>query len=276
MPVFGLGTWQMGGMFDKNPSNDDERDIFAIRRAMDAGVTHIDTAEIYAAGRSEELVGRAIEGYERKKLFIASKVHRTHCSYSSLIGSCKASLKRLGTEYLDLYMIHSFGEGVVLPETMRAMDFLVREGLIRNIGVSNFTKERLAEAQSLTGNKIAANQVHYNLIFREPERTGLLRFCQDNDVMLVAWRPVQKGALSSPGTPLLDRMCRRYGKTPSQVAINWLISQRNVVTLAKTSSEAHLKENLGSLGWSLSAEDIEALREGFPGQKEVSDAVPLG
>jgi len=276
LPVLGLGTWMIGGDSQKDPFNDDRGQVAAIKRAIDYGITYLDTAEMYAQGHAEELVGTAIKDYDRKKLFIVSKVWPSHLRYADLIRSCTASLKRLNTDYLDLYLVHMPNPEVPLLKTMKAMDKLKKEGLIKNIGVSNFSLESLQAAQSLTQNKIVINQVHYNLIFRQPEKSGLLDFCQMNDVLLVAWRPVEKGILAATRTPILDEICRKYHKTPAHVAINWLISQKNVTTLAKMLAENHLEENLGALNWQMDDSDIEKLRLAFPGQKSVSNAVPLG
>lgn len=273
---FGLGTWQMGGRDEHDPNNDDQADVRAIRAAIDLGVTQIDTAEIYADGYTEELVGKAIEGYDRKKLFIISKVQAAHMKRDKLLKSCKESLKRVGTGYFDLYLLHRHNPNVPLRETMQAMDELVAEGLIRNIGVANFNSESLREAQDCTKNPIVYDQVHYNLEFREPERDGLVNYCQKNDVFLAAWRPVQKGAFVSSPVAILLEICEKYKKTPAQIAINWLISQKNVITLSKTRTIEHLKENLGAIGWQMEIGDIERLREEYPDQKQVSDAVPLG
>ncbi|MBI2552774.1 aldo/keto reductase [Candidatus Uhrbacteria bacterium] len=275
MPVFGIGTWQMGGRFERNPENNDAADIAAIRVAIDWGVTHIDTAESYADGHAERLAGEAIKGQDRGNLFIVSKVSDEHLRYDDVIKAARASRERLGTAYLDLYLIHAPNPEIPIRETMRALDTLLDSGLIRHIGVSNFSKERIEEAQSYTKNKIVANQVHYNLIFREPERKGLIQYCQAHDIMFIAWRPVEKGALTKPGTPVLDEMCIKYGKTPAQIAINWLISQPGIVTLAKTTAIEHLKENLGAVGWTMNPADIERLRTEFPNQQDISDTVPL-
>ena len=186
----------MGGDYHYDPNNDDEADITAIRAAIEMGITHIDTAERYAERHAEELVGQAIKGYDRTKLFIVSKVSPEHLRYEDVIASAKESLERLQTEYLDLYLVHIPNPEIPIEETMRAMDVLLAKGLVKNIGVSNFTIERPEEAQSHTKNRIVANQLHLNLIFREPERKGLLEYCQKNDVMFVAWRPVQKGLLA--------------------------------------------------------------------------------
>lgn len=275
IPIFGIGTWEMGGRMEYDPSNDDERDITAIRTAINTRITHIDTAEKYAAGYSEILVGKAIEGYDRSALFIATKVASQNLRFDDLISSCKASLKRINTEYFDLYMIHSPSLAIPIEESMRAMDTLVADGLIKNIGVSNFSVERFQKAQDSTKNKIVVNQLHYNLLIREPERRGILDYCQRNDVMFVAYRPIQKGLLVESINPLLENMCKKYDKTPAQIAINWLTSQKNVVTLSKMSNQKHLEENLGALEWKMEDDDIEKLRNDFPNQQDISDSVPL-
>ncbi len=275
MPVYGMGTWKMGGAFSRDPNNDDAADIQAIQTAIDLGITHIDTAEKYADGYSETLLGKAIKNFPREKLFLVSKVAGTHLNYDDLIASAKKSLGRLQTSYLDLYLIHTPNFTIPIKETMRAMDTLKEEGLIKNIGLSNFTVEEMQEAQSHTKNKIVATQMHLNLKYREAEKRGVLDYCQKNDVMFIAWRPLQKGMLLDQSNTILKDLCQKYNKTPSQIALNWLISQDNVVTLSKTRSATHLKENLGAVGWTLEKDDIKKLRNEFPDQEAVSDAVPL-
>jgi len=275
MPVFGLGTWEMGGRFEHDRNSDDESDIRAIKASINMGITHIDTAEIYAQGQAEKIVGEAIRGYERSKLFIVSKVAAVHLKYDDVLKSVEESLKRLKTDYLDLYLIHAPNPAIPIAETMRAMDALVDRGIIKNIGVSNFKKERQKEAQTHSKNKIVATQVHYNLIYREPEFTSLLKYCQQEDVILIAWRPVQKGLLTDKGNKILDEVSDKYKKTPAQVAINWLISQDHVITLSKMSHMEHIKENLGALDWQMEKDDLEKIRKDFPGQQEISDVVPL-
>jgi diketogulonate reductase-like aldo/keto reductase len=275
MPVFGLGTWQMGGRLERDFENDDKADIKAIRNAIESGITHIDTAQMYTNGYSETLISKAISDYKREDLFLVSKVSPVNLDYKNVISSAKNSLKRLNTPYLDLYLIHGPNPEIPIKKTMKALDFLKNEGLIRNIGVSNFSKERLVEAQKHTKNKIVANQVHYNLKFREPQKTGLLKYCQKNDVMLVAYRPFQKGMLLEEKNVLMDEMCQKYNKTPAQIGINWLISQENVITLSKMGNKDHLLENLGSLEWKMNQEDIEKLDKDYPNQQDVSDVCPL-
>lgn len=273
LPVYGLGLWGMGGRREVDTSND-SAEVAAIRTAIEEGITHIDTAESYGVGHAEELLGKAIEGHDRSKLILASKVSGTNQSYDNVIQACEESLRRIGTDYLDLYMLHSFPDpGIDIAETMRAMDELVRQGMVKNVGLSNVTQRRFNVAQSLTDNKIVCNQVHYNMQYREIEERGLLKFAQSNDHFLVAWRPLQKGTL--PDSPLIAQLAKKYNKTTSQIAINWLVSQQNVVTIAKTSTIEHLRENLGAVDWVMETEDIERIRKDFPDQQLVSDAVPL-
>ncbi len=271
-----MGTWQMGGRKERDPQNDDAADIEAIKNALDLGITHIDTAEAYANGYSETLLGEAIRGHDRSKLFIASKVQADNMGYEDILQACRDSLSRLKTDYLDLYLLHRYSPDFPLEGSMRALGELKEQGLVREIGVCNFGPQRLAEAQTYTKHKIVCDQVHYNLEFREPEKSGLLDYCQKNDVMLVAWRPVGKGNLLQEIPAVLKSVSEKYKKTLAQIAINWLVSQSNVVTLSKTRSKEHLLENLGGVGWYLEAEDIEKLRQEYPNQKNISDIVPLG
>lgn len=275
MPVYGLGTWLMGGQNERNPKNNDSADIAAIQAALKLGVTHIDTAENYANGYTEALVGQAIKKYNRRSLFLTTKVRATHMAYEDTLHAAKESLLRLGTDYLDLYLLHRYYPDIPLSETLGALDELVKQGLVRNIGVCNFPAEKLKEAQILTRNKIVCNQVHFNLKFREAEQEGVLKYCRDHDIMLVAWRPIQMGMILDRNIPIIKEMMDKYQKTPAQIALNWLISQPNVAVIAKTSNTAHLQENLGAMGWSMKADDIEKLRKEYPNQVAVSDAVPL-
>lgn len=276
MPELGIGTWHMGGdWYEWERHYDDTADIAAIKRAIDLGVIHFDTAEGYGGGQSEEILAKAIAKYDRSKLFIVSKVSEDHFNHDELIKSCKNSLKHLNTDYLDMYLLHSYSNEVPLSETMGAMDELVKQGLIKSIGVSNFGVKRLKQAQELSKNPIVCNQVHYNLAYREPETTGLLEYCQKNDVLLSAWRPVDQGGLTGNNFDIINKLAEKYNKTSAQIAINWLISQPNVVTLAKSSSIEHLEENLGAVGWYMESADVELLRKDFPNQHKFSDAVNL-
>ena len=272
MPVLGQGTWRLGGVSERDPENDDARDVAVIRRALDAGLTHIDTAEMYAGGHAEELVGEAIRGVERSRLFLSGKVWKSHLGGDGPLRAAEASLRRLGVDAFDLYLVHQVSPEIPLKETIRAMNRLQREGLARNIGVSNFSLDRLKQAQALSEVPIVANQLHYNLQVREIELSGLLDFCQETGVMVIAWRPLRGVDCS---VPLLTELAARYGHTPRQLALNWLISQLGVVTIVKASDPLHLAENVGAVGWRMAEEDVERLRGEYPDRRAVSEAVPL-
>lgn len=272
MPELGQGTWRLGGVSERDPANDDERDIAVIRRALGAGLVHIDTAEMYAGGHAEELVGEAIRGVDRSRLFLTGKVWKTHLAGDAPLRAAEASLRRLGVDAFDLYLIHQVNPEVPLRETVRAMNRLHREGLARHIGVSNFSLERLKQAQALSEVPIAASQLHYNLQVREVECTGVLDYCRRAGIMVIAWRPLRGVDCS---VPLLAELAEKYRCTPRQLALNWLISQPGVVAIVKAADPLHLAENVGAAGWRMEPEDIERLRREYPGCRAVSEAVPL-
>jgi diketogulonate reductase-like aldo/keto reductase len=269
IPVLGVGTWGIGGKHSAVYSNDEEG-ITAIRAAIDFGMTHIDTAEYYGAGHTEEIVGKAIKPYNRKALFITTKVYRTHLQYQKVLSSVKESLRRLSVEYVDLFLVHWPTPTVPIKETMKAMEHCVDEGYCRFIGVSNFSIPLLQKAQSqLEKYRLVANQVYYNLArvrktyFNGLSVANLYSYCRGKDITLIAWSPLEEGKLAKPGFPVLDEIAKKYEKTQAQVALNWLISQDNVIAIPKASNVNHVKENVGALGWRLSEEDFNRLQESF-------------
>lgn len=274
-PALGLGTWQMGGRESPDPNTDERAVHAAIDRAIDAGITHIDTAELYADGYSETLVGQALKNHDRSRIVLASKVKPANLGASDLTKAAEGSLRRLQTDYLDVYLIHRNNPDIALAETMEALDRLVERGLVRSIGVCNFSSARQAEAQRLTDNKLVCNQVHYNLIFREPEHDGLIEFNRSHGAMVSAWRPMQYGELSKDAPEIMKEMCERYDATPAQIAIAWLTSQDNVVTIVQTMDPEHLRQNIAAAGIEMRPEDIERLRNDYPGRQAVSNRIPL-
>jgi diketogulonate reductase-like aldo/keto reductase len=268
IPVLGLGTWEIGGGMSRDTSRDKES-ITAIRCAVEFGYNHIDTAEMYGGGHSEELVGHAIKDFDRESLFITTKVLPDHLRYNDCLKAAEESLKRLRTDYIDLYLIHVPNPIIPVQETMRAMDTLLEQGKIRFIGVSNFSVEQLKEAQKYTGNKIVNNQIEYNLLTRHSGmynvniESEIIPYCQENGIIITAWKPLVKGRVFREKNRLLEEMINKYDKTLAQIAINWLISKKNIITIPKSTNPEHLKENLGALGWKLSEEDIKRLDEEF-------------
>jgi diketogulonate reductase-like aldo/keto reductase len=266
--AIGLGTWNMGGR-ESPDYRDDERLIEAIRYAVELGMKHIDSAEFYAAGHAEELVGEAVKQFSRDEVFIATKVWPSNLRYEDVIRSCRRSLERLQLKYVDLYMVHWPNPRIPLQETMKAMEKLAKDGLIRYIGVSNFDVELLEEAMNaLKREEIVANQVEYSLEAREVERE-LIPFCERNGITVTAYTPLGKGripaeaASNTPRGKILAEMAQRYGKTPVQIALNWVIWRPNVITIPKAARKEHLEENAGAAGWRLTEEDYKRLSAAY-------------
>jgi len=265
IPVIGIGTWRVGGAMTPDYSHDEEA-VEAIRYAISLGMTHIDTAEIYGAGHSEELVGRAIKDMDREKLFIATKVWYTNLRFDDVINACKNSLNRLNLKYVDLYIIHWPSNTIPLQETMKAMERLYKEGKIRYIGVSNFNVDQLEEArQCLSITDVVSNQVEYSLYKREIEK-DLLPYCQRSGITITAYRPLGLGNISKEINDsssrlggALRKLAMKYGKTPVQVALNWVIWNECVVTIPKAIQKAHIAENAGAAGWRLEENDYRFL-----------------
>lgn len=266
--AIGQGTWGMGGFYTVNRSRDEEA-IRALRIGIELGMTFIDTAESYAAGHSEEIVGMAIKDI-RDEVFIATKVSPENLSYDAVIRSAEASLRRLGISTIDLYQVHFPNPRIPIRETMRAMEKLVKDGKVRFIGVSNFSTVELKDAmESLAKEEIVSNQVEYNLLERGIEK-DLLPFCEKEKVTVIAYSPLARGKLSYPGHDLraeereaLKKLSEKYEKSFSQIALNWLIEKNIVVAIPKAIKIEHVKENAGSAGWRMMKEDYEILSKAF-------------
>lgn len=270
LPVLGMGTWLFGGRETRDPANDDAGQIAALQAGIEAGFSLIDTAEYYAGGYAETLTGRAIKGYPRANLFLTSKVWKTHLKRDDVLRAAENSLRRLGTDYLDLYLYHQVSEQVPLEETIGAMNELVERKLVRHIGVSNFAPTRLERAMRASSVPIVLNQVHYSLKFREPESSGLLDFCREHDVLVQAWRPVR----GVETCPLTEELCRKYELSLYQLALAWLMSQKNIGTITAMKNPAHLPENIRAAETVLAEPDVERLRQEYPDVNYVS-TVPL-
>ncbi len=212
VPAIGMGTWGIGGNVSSDNTSDAEN-VQAIRKGIQLGMYLIDTAEVYAGGHSEEVVGEAMKPLSREQVFIVSKVWQNHLHYADVINAAEGSLKRLKTDYLDLYLVHWPNPSVPLRETMRAMEELVERKLTRFIGVSNFDTELMEEARGyLSKNDIVVNQVEYNLLDRSIER-DVLPYCIKEHILVMAYSPLARGRLSKD--KFLQEIGARYGKTAS-------------------------------------------------------------
>ena len=275
MPVLNFWTLMMWWLTKKDLTQK-EKFVDILRFAIDNWINSIDTAELYGIWWSEEIIWEAIKWYDRTKLFISSKVMWNNCSYRAIKQACKNSLERLRTHYIDLYYIHWRDKNYPLEGSIRAMQELKNEGLIKNIWVSNFSVQSLKEAQSYTSYKIVANQVHYNMIYREAEKEQLLDYCQKNDVLLVAYRPLELWKLSNSWNLYHMWLIDKYNKTSSQISLNWLIKQKNVVSIFKSFDKEHILEDLEVLSWNLTKEDIEYIRKDYKWIQFKSDCIQLG
>lgn len=244
VPLVGLGTWNIRG-----PSG-----LVSLRHAFEIGYRHIDTAEMY---RNEEIVGQAIAeaGVDRTEFFLTTKAWSNHLTRDEVRRACEQSLKRLGMEYVDLYLIHRPGNAP-LDETLNAMQELVAEGKSRYIGVSNFSDDQLERSLSISAEPIFTDQVEYHP-YRS--REALLSLCEQADVVLTAYTPLAHGRVLRDRK--LQEIGRRYKKTPAQVALRWLVQQENVITIPKASSVQHLKENMDIFDFELSDEEIRTIDE---------------
>jgi diketogulonate reductase-like aldo/keto reductase len=256
IPVLGLGTWRLGGSLFPDYSQD-RQSVKTIQAAIELGYTHIDTAEIYGDGHTEELIGRAIQGYPRSDLFITTKVWHTHLAYAKVHEAVKKSLKRLHCDYIDLGLVHWPNMNIPFNETFDALNELVDTGEVRHLGVSNFDLEGLRQAQTLSATPIVTDQVPYNLYNRTCVTSGILEYCQENDLILTAHSPFDRGTLLND--PKLRQLAARYDKTPAQLALHWLIQQPNVITIPMSSNPEHLHSNIEALDIQLAPQDMEIL-----------------
>ncbi|MCL5955021.1 MAG: aldo/keto reductase [Candidatus Thermoplasmatota archaeon] len=251
---FGLGTWKMGGGQTPDYGHDTES-IMAIRYAIDSGINVIDTAEMYAGGHSEEIVGKAISTYDRKNIFIISKVWNDHLTHDALLDSARKSAARLGTNYIDLYLIHWPNPNVPIKETITAMEELVSSGLTKNIGVSNFSLSQLKEAMDATERtRICANQIEYNYSNRDAENE-LIPFCEENGIDVIAYTPIMRGKTAK--YQKLAVMAEKYGVTPVQMSLRYVMEK--AFAIPKSSNPAHIDELLTAAKITLKPEDYKEL-----------------
>ena len=258
LPKIGFGTWKIGGDSSADPKTDPVS-MKALRSALEIGYTHFDTAEYYAAGHSEELVGRAIResNIKRENLFITTKISPEHLNYADVFKSCENSLRRLKMEYIDLYLIHWPRVGMKLEETFRALNKLVRDGKVKHLGVSNFNLRLLKQSQSFSEIPIITNQVPYRLPDRSYVENGVLEYCQQNDILVTAYSPVKFRSMRVNKT--LGEIANAHSATPFQIALAWLVMQPHVITIPMSLDPEHIKENFDAAEIALSTDEIHRL-----------------
>jgi diketogulonate reductase-like aldo/keto reductase len=265
IPELGIGTWKMGSSPDS--------EVEAIRKSIALGMDFVDTAEMYG---NERMVGNALEG--QKKFFIATKVSPHHFRHDDVIKACKASISKLGVKTIDLYQLHWPNTTIDIKETISAMEELVDLGLIRHIGVSNFsTGEMEATRAAMKKYDLVSNQVEYSLLVRDIEEDGVLDYCRKNKITVIAYTPLGHRAIIDGSQPrltgALESVGKSHGKTPAQVALNWVISHDGVVAIPKTSSVSRVLENAGASGWKISGEEASLLETSATPKKPMADGI---
>ncbi len=261
LPVIGQGTWNIpeSGAHLKEAQR-------AIRRGVELGMVHLDTAEMYGAGRVEELLAEGIRGIDREKLFITTKVLPSSASYRGTLAAAEASLRRLRADYVDLYLLHWPGSHP-LTETMRAFDTLLEQGKSRFVGVSNFEPGEMVEAAAyLQNGPLACNQVLYHLCERGIEHE-LIPTAARHQIAVVAYTPFGRGAFLRAGARRrenLELIARKHGATPHQVALAFLTREPGVFVIPKAGRVQHVEENAGAAELVLDADDVATIDESFP------------
>jgi diketogulonate reductase-like aldo/keto reductase len=254
IPCLGQGTWNMGEQPDRR-----SEEIEALRAGVDLGMSLIDTAEMYADGATEELVGEGIASI-REQVFLVSKAYPQNASRTRLAKACEASLRRLGTDRLDLYLLHWRG-GVPLAETVEAMQALQRSGKIRHWGVSNLDTDDMVELVEAGGGACVTDQILYNLTRRGPER-DLLPWLERSGISAMAYSPVEQGRLIDG--PKLAGIAADAGLTPSQLALAWVLRQPNMIAIPKAGKVAHVRENRRAADAILAPEILARVDAAFP------------
>jgi len=258
VPIIGQGTWKMEG-------DDPEQAVAAIRAGLDAGMLHLDTAELYGGGRVESLVARAIAG-RRQEIFLVSKVMPSHATRGGTISACEASLARLKTDHLDCYLLHWPGSHP-LAETISAFEQLVQDGKIRSWGLSNFDVDELEEALEIAGpGRIACNQVLYHLRARDME-ARVLPWCVEHEVAVVGYSPFGSGdfpAPSSRGGKVLGDVAQAHRATPHQVALAFLVRDPRVFGIPKSAHSERVLVNATAADLRLTRDEVAALESAFP------------
>ena len=268
VPVIGQGTWNLEQVEKK-------RAIAALRAGLNAGMSHIDTAEMYGSGVVEEWVGEAISG-RRDEVFLVSKVLPEHASFPQTKAACEKSLRRLRTEFLDLYLLHWIGS-IPLEETFRAFEDLRVSGKIRHFGVSNFDVQELEQAEAIAGSgRIGCDQVLYHLLQRAIEH-AVLPWCRAHRLAVVAYSPFGSGRFpdeSSQGGRALAEIARSHHATPRQVALRFLVRDPNVFAIPMTSDPKHARENAAAAELNLTDEEISRIDAAFP-HRPKSKTLPM-
>lgn len=262
----GIGTWNIGGTFVADPGakykgaepnyDNEAAEIEAIRYSISKGQNHIDCAELYGAFHTDEVVGKAIAGLSREDLYIADKLWKTSVGKGLVRATVEQMLKKLGTDYLDMLYIHAPWDEVNWQEAIPQIDELIDEGIVCDFGVSNFTIANMEEARKIAKHPIMANQMNYNVLYKDEVNKEFQDYCRENDIQIVAYQPVKRQEVLENGT--IQDIAKAHNATPAQIALAWLLAQ-NALPIPKAINKSHIDENVGAISIVLSEQELELL-----------------
>lgn len=268
-PLFpiGVGTWGINSTINQNnlsskyrgvePVHGNEKEgIEAIRYSISKGQNHIDCAEMYGGFYTDEVVGQALTGLNREDLYIADKLWKTSVPTGMVRATVEEMLKKIGTDYLDLLYIHAPFDDAPWKEAIPQIDELINEGIIRGFGVSNFTASQMEEAMTIAKQPIMANQIHYNVLYKDKVNAAFNSFCHENNIAIVAYRPVERQDVLN--NEVIQEIAKLHDATPAQVAIAWLLAKASL-PIPKAVQKGHIDENVGAINVTLSDDDLKLL-----------------
>lgn len=260
IPSIGLGT---GTGFKDIDKKRDQELIYILQKSLDLGISFIDTAEVYFNGHAEKLIGKAFRK-NREKVFISTKFSPEHCDYKGVLKAAESSLKRLQTDYIDLYQIHWSNPVIPIEETLKALEKLIKAGKVKNIGVSNFSLRQLKDIQKISKLPIISLQTEYNLLERSIEN-DLIPYCEKNKITIIAYTPLNSGNIlkTEKYSKIFSNLSKKYKRSTSQIILNFLISHSAVVAIPATTDIIHLEENSKSADFILEKKDIQLLAKAF-------------
>ncbi len=262
----GIGTWNIGGTFTADPGakykgaepnyDNEAAEIEAIRYSIAKGQNHIDCAELYGAFHTDEVVGKVIAGLKREDLYIADKLWKTSVGKGLVRATVEQMLKKLGTDYLDMLYIHAPWDGVNWQEAIPQIDELIDEGIVRDFGVSNFTVADMEQTQKIAKHPIIANQMNYNVLYKDEVSQEFRDYCRENKIQIVAYQPVKRQEVLD--NKVIQDIAKVRNATAAQVALAWLLAQ-GTLPIPKAVNKSHIDENITATDIKLSAQDLELL-----------------
>lgn len=251
----GVGTWGIGGTWEADFTND-LVGINAIRYSISKGQNHIDCGQVYGAGHTDEVVGRAIAGQKREDLFLTDKLWETSVGRGKVDQAVKSMLKKLGTDYLDILYIHKPWVDWPWQEAIPQINELIEGGIVRYFGVSNFNVSQMKRTLQLSNQPIVVNQLHYNVVYKKEVSRDVKSFCKVHNIQLVAWKPLERGEVANNKT--VREIAKAYRATPEQIALAWLVS-KNVLSVPQAVQKRYIDLNVASLEIKLARGDIKRL-----------------